>query len=67
MRTDDGASLKAITVGVEEATDRCCRAPLAAGRTMVVTDPGVEMFVRDASLSGSALVLGQLSELLELL
>ncbi|MFN8583229.1 MAG: aminotransferase class I/II-fold pyridoxal phosphate-dependent enzyme [Gemmatimonadaceae bacterium] len=45
-----------VTAGADEAIDRCCRAFLAPGTAMLVTDPSFEMFERFASLAGGVLV-----------
>ena len=45
-----------VTAGADEAIDRCCRAFLAAGRTMLVPDPSFEMLDRYAALAGGELV-----------
>lgn len=45
-----------VTAGADEAIDRCCRAFLTAGRTMLVPDPSFEMLDRYAALAGGELV-----------
>jgi histidinol-phosphate aminotransferase len=43
-----------VAAGADEVLDRCCRAFLAAGRTMLVTDPTFEMFEHYAALCRAA-------------
>ncbi len=43
-----------VTAGADEGIDRCCRAFLGAGRSMLLTDPTFEMFERYATLTGGA-------------
>jgi histidinol-phosphate aminotransferase len=50
------ASQVMVTAGADEAIDRCCRAFLAPGRTMLVPDPSFEMLDRYAALAGGQLV-----------
>jgi len=45
-----------VTAGADEAIDRCCRAFLSAGATMLVPDPSFEMLDRYAALAGGELV-----------
>lgn len=45
-----------VTAGADEAIDRCCRAFLSPGRTMLVPDPSFEMLDRYAALAGGELV-----------
>jgi histidinol-phosphate aminotransferase len=45
-----------VTAGADEAIDRCCRAFLSAGATMLVPDPSFEMLDRYAALAGGKLV-----------
>jgi histidinol-phosphate aminotransferase len=46
-----------VTAGADEAIDRCCRAFLSAGATMLVPDPSFEMLDRYAARAGGELVL----------
>jgi histidinol-phosphate aminotransferase len=41
-----------VTAGADEAIDRCCRAFLATGATMLVPEPSFEMLDRYATLAG---------------
>ncbi len=45
-----------VTAGADEAIDRCCRAFLPAGATMLVAEPSFEMLDRYAALAGGELV-----------
>lgn len=45
-----------VTAGADEAIDRCCRAFLSAGATMLVPAPSFEMLGRYAALAGGELV-----------
>lgn len=45
-----------VTAGADEAIDRCCRAFLGPGRTMLATEPRFEMLDRYAALAGGELV-----------
>jgi len=45
-----------VTAGADEAIDRCCRAYLAPGRSLLTADPTFEMLERYASLAGGRLV-----------
>ena len=54
-RYDVDASQALVTAGADEAIDRCCRAYLAAGSSILITDPTFEMFDRYATLAGAAI------------
>ena len=41
-----------VTAGADEAIDRCCRAYLGPGRTLLAPEPTFEMFDRYAALAG---------------
>ncbi len=43
------------TAGADDALDRLCRAVLAPGRTMLLTNPSFEMLPRYARIAGSAI------------
>jgi histidinol-phosphate aminotransferase len=45
-----------VTAGADEAIDRCCRAFLAAGATMLMPEPSFEMLDCYAALAGGELV-----------
>lgn len=45
-----------VTAGADEAIDRCCRAYLGPGRTMLATEPRFEMLDRYAALAGGELL-----------
>jgi histidinol-phosphate aminotransferase len=53
-RYDVDPSQVFVTAGADEAIDRCCRAYLGAGTSILLTDPTFEMFERYASLAGGA-------------
>lgn len=55
QRHDVEPSRVLVTAGADEAIDRCCRAFLAPGRTMLVADPTFEMFDRYVALAGGEL------------
>jgi histidinol-phosphate aminotransferase len=42
-----------VAAGADEVVDRCCRAFLPAGATMVMAEPGFEMFDQYAELCGA--------------
>lgn len=45
-----------IAAGADEVVDRCCRAYLRAGHTMLIADPSFEMFEYYATLCGADVV-----------
>ena len=45
-----------VTAGADEAIDRVCRAYLAAGRSLVLPDPGFEMIGKCGRLAGARLL-----------
>jgi histidinol-phosphate aminotransferase len=45
-----------IAAGADEVVDRCCRAFLRAGDSMLIADPSFEMFEQYASLCGARVV-----------
>ena len=46
-----------VTAGADDAIDRCCRAFLRGGRTLVATEPTFEMLLRYGSSAGGDLAL----------
>lgn len=46
-----------VTAGADDAIDRCCRAFLRGGRTLVATEPTFEMLLRYGSSAGGAIAL----------
>ncbi|HVL68070.1 MAG TPA: aminotransferase class I/II-fold pyridoxal phosphate-dependent enzyme [Vicinamibacterales bacterium] len=45
-----------VTAGADEAIDRCCRAFLEPGRSILIPEPGFEMLERYAALAGGGVV-----------
>ncbi len=45
-----------VAAGADEVIDRCCRAFLPAGATMLIAEPGFEMFHQYAALCGGNVV-----------
>jgi histidinol-phosphate aminotransferase len=43
-----------VAAGADEVIDRCCRVFLAQGSTLLMAEPGFEMFPRYATLSGAS-------------
>lgn len=54
-RYDVDPSQVFVTAGADEAIDRCCRAYLGAGSSILLTDPTFEMLDRYATLAGAAI------------
>lgn len=44
-----------VAAGADEVIDRCCRAFLPPGKTMIMAEPGFEMFEQYATLCGARL------------
>ena len=50
---DLDASRVFVAAGADEVIDRCCRAVLAPGSSLLMAEPGFEMFPRYATLAGA--------------